>query len=202
MSVLQNRLKQKIKNITSYAHIGMRKWKSLLAIFVSFWLWQLIRIPFPELEVHPIYMYIYGLLEIRDSSQKTVQLGGSRIKANVCAFLVGIPLMLILDLLKNCAPEGWIHIAIELLFIMIGVIITITVAQKLGCDTFCGVAAIIYIILIVSHCDEGRYIYCLLRAAQTVMAVLIAWILNVKLFPYPRKQKQDKESHDSKNENN
>ena len=191
MSVLANSLKLKIKHIASYTHIGMRKWKSVFAIFISFWLWQLIRLVFPDLEVHPTYMYIYSLIEIRDSSEKTVEFSGRRIKANVSGFLVGLPLLAIMDLLK--VPEGWIHIAIQLLFIIIGTIITITVAQKMGCKTFCGIAAIIYIILFVSHCDDGRYIYCLLRASQTLLAILIAWILNVKLFPYPHKQKYAEE---------
>lgn len=181
----------KIKDITSVPHIGMRKWKSVFAIFLSFLLWQLIRLVFPELEVHPIYMYIYSFLEIRDSSEKTVEFGGKRIKANLCAILAGMPLMLIMDLFKYYTPEGWIHIAAELLLILIGVLITVTIAQKIGCDNFCGVAAIIYIILIVSHCEKSGYILCLLRASQTLMAVFIAWIINVKLLPYPRKQNDE-----------
>ena len=191
MSVRTNNLKLKIKHIASDTHIGMRKWKSVLAIFISFWLWQLIRLVFPDLEVHPIYMYIYGVIEIRDSSEKTVDLSGRRIKANISAFLVGLPLLAIMDVVKSCVPEGWLYTAIEVLFILVGTIITITVAQKMGCKTFCGVAAIIFIILLVSHCDDGRYIYCLLRAFQTVLAVFIAWLLNVKLFPYPGKQEAE-----------
>ena len=80
MSMSENGTKQ------SVTHIGMRKWKSVLAIFISFLLWQLIRLVFPELEVHPIYMYIYSFLEIRDSSEKTVEFSGKRIKANLSAF--------------------------------------------------------------------------------------------------------------------
>ncbi len=200
MAGQRNGLKRSNKQFTSYVHIGMRKWKSVFAIFISFWIWQLIRLAFPGLEVHPIYMYIYSLIEIRDSSEKTVEFGGKRIKANVSAFLVGLPLLIIMDLLKYCTPEGWIYIAIELLFILIGTIITITVAQKMACDNFCGIAAIIYIILLVSHCKDGSYIYFLLRAAQTALAIFIAWLLNVKLFPYPQKQAQEKtECYETRN---
>lgn len=188
-----NMLKSKNKQIFLNTHIGMRKWKSIFAIFISFFLWQLVRLAFPDLEVHPIYMYIYGLLEIRDSSQKTVDLGGRRLRANLTAFLVGLPMLAIMDLLKNYLPEGWIYILMELLFILIGTIITITLAQIMGCKTFCGVAAIIFIILVVSHSNDQRYIYCLLRAAQTVVAVFIAWLLNVKVFPYPGNEKQTEE---------
>lgn len=188
MPEAENGVTHKTNKVFSYMHMGMRKWKSVLAIFISFWLWQLIRLAFPDLEVHPIYMYIYSLVEIRETSEKTVELGGRRIKANISAFLVGLPLLALMDLLKSFTPEGWMIIAIELVFLFAGATITITVAQIMGCKTFCGIAAIIYIILLVSHCDDGRYIYCLLRASQTALAILIAWLLNVKLFPYHGKQ--------------
>ena len=185
----------KIKDFLSHMHIGMRKWKSLLAIFISFWVWQLIRLVFPDLEVHPIYMYIYGLIEIRDTSEKTVDFGSRRLKATLSAFLVGLPLLALVDVVKGFVSAEWAFVAIDLLFVMVGVLIVFAVAQKLGCKTFCGIAAIIYIILLVSHSDDGRYIYCLLRAFQTVLAVGIAWLLNVKLFPYPSKQKQEVETN-------
>ena len=35
-------------------HVGLRKVKSLIAIFAGFWIWQLVRLAFPDLEVHPI----------------------------------------------------------------------------------------------------------------------------------------------------
>ncbi len=183
-----------IKGLISHLHIGMRKCKSLLAILISFGVWQLIRLAFPDLEVHPIYMYIYGLIEIRDTSEKTVDFGSRRLKATLSAFLVGLPLLALVDVIKGFLSPGWSFVAIDLVFILVGVLIVFAVAQKMGCKTFCGIAAIIYIILLVSHSDDGRYIYCLLRALQTVMAVGIAWLLNVKLFPYPSKPKEEGET--------
>ena len=58
-------------------HVGFRKVKSVLAIFVGFWFWQLLRLFFPALEAHPIFIYIYGMIEIRDTSEKTVDFGKS-----------------------------------------------------------------------------------------------------------------------------
>ena len=66
-----------------FPHIGMRKLKSVLAVFVGFWVWQLIRQAAPALELHPIYIYIYGIIEMRDSSEKTVNFGKLRIKATL-----------------------------------------------------------------------------------------------------------------------
>lgn len=70
------------KPLTRYLpHVGKRKLKSVLAVLVGFMLWQAIRLMFPALEIHPIFIYVYGIIEIRDSSVKTVDMGRWRIKA-------------------------------------------------------------------------------------------------------------------------
>lgn len=165
-------------------HVGFRKVKSVLVIFVGFWFWQLMRLFFPALEVHPIFIYIYGMIEIRDSSEKTVDLGKKRIKSTFTALGVGIPCMILLEALKGIAPEGWLHIGLELLILIGGVLLTLEVAEKVGCKAFCGLAAAIFIILIISYTTDRVFLYALLRCVQTIAGVFIAWLLNVKLFPY------------------
>ena len=169
-------------------HVGMRKVKSILAIFVGFWFWQLMRLFFPALEVHPIFIYIYGMIEIRDTSEKTVDFGKKRIKSTFTALGVGIPCMLLLEALKGIAPEGWIHIGLELMVIIGGVLLTLEVAQKVDCKAFCGLAAAIFIVLLVSYTSDRVFVYALLRCVQTIAGVFIAWLLNVKLFPYHGKK--------------
>lgn len=169
-------------------HVGFRKIKSVLAIFVGFWFWQLLRLFFPGLEVHPIFIYIYGMIEIRDSSEKTVDLGKKRIKATFTALGVGIPLMALLELMKGVAPEGWLHVGLELTLVIVGVLLTLEVAQKVGCQTFCGLSAAIFIVLLVSYTTDEVFIYAILRCVQTITGVLIAWLLNVKIFPYHGKK--------------
>lgn len=165
-------------------HVGFRKIKSVLAIFVGFWFWQLLRVFFPALEVHPIFIYIYGMIEIRDSSEKTVDLGKTRIKSTFTALGVGIPSMVLLELLKGIAPDGWIHVGLELVILIGGVLLTLEVAQKVGCKTFCGLAAAIFIVLLVSYTTDEVFLYAILRCVQTIAGVFIAWLLNVKIFPY------------------
>ncbi len=174
-----------------FLHIGMRKVKSLLAVLASFFLWQLVRLPFPGLEVHPIYMYIYSLIEVRDTSEKTVSFGKRRIKATFVAFSVGLPTLALTEILQAQLSLPWAHEAVEIGLILLGVLLSISLAQKVGCQNFCGLAAAIFIILVVSHGDDERYIYCVLRAAQTIAGVLVAWLINVKLLPYPRKPKEE-----------
>ena len=169
-------------------HVGFRKVKSVLAIFIGFWFWQLMRLFFPALEVHPIFIYIYGMIEIRDSSEKTVDLGKKRIKSTFTALGVGIPCMILLEALKGIAPEGWLHIGLELLILIGGVLLTLEVAEKVGCKAFCGLAAAIFIILIISYTTDRVFLYALLRCVQTIAGVFIAWLLNVKIFPYHGKK--------------
>lgn len=173
----------------SLPHIGMRKVKSLIAIFIGFWVWQVVRIFFPDLEVHPIYMYMYGILEMRDSSEKTLDMGKKRIKGTFIALLVGLPALALAELLKSQTDITAVHRAIELSLIIIGVLLCLTIAEHAGCGAMCGLAAGIYIVLSVSHANDERYIYAVLRVFQTLSGVFIAWLLNVKIFPYPRKQK-------------
>ena len=168
-------------------HIGLRKVKSILAIFVGFWLWQLVRLAFPDLEVHPIYIYIYSMIEIRDSSNKTVDLGSRRIKATFTAMGIGLPILALAEFLKDLPffAVSWARIGLDLALLLFGVLLTLLIAEKVGCKTFCGLAAAIFIILLISHADGERYFYCILRAGQTLVGVFIAWLINVKLLPYP-----------------
>jgi len=173
-------------------NIGMRKFKSILSVFIGFLVWQGIRIFFPGLEVHPIYIYIYGIIEIRDSSEKTIDFGKKRIKATFLALGVGLPILYLHNYLQSFIEKEWLSLTVEVAILLLGVVITITLAELAKCKTFCGIAAIIFIILFVAHSDSDPVIYSVLRAMQTIMGVFIAWIVNVKLFPYPNKPKNQK----------
>ena len=87
-------------------HIGMRKIKSVLAVFVAFWIWQPVRLFFPDMEIHPLFIYIYALIEIRDSSEKTVNLGKERIKATFVALGIGLPMIALSDILKRYSEQA------------------------------------------------------------------------------------------------
>ena len=129
-------------------HVGKLKVKSILALLAAFLLWQPFRLLFPELEIHPVFIYIYALLEIRDNSAKTINMGKVRIKATFIALALGLPALALRD------------------------------------ELF-GFAAVVFIILLVS--DSNRYVDATLRALQTILGVFIAWVINVRLFPYPGK---------------
>lgn len=173
-------------------HIGMRKAKSLMAIFVGFWIWQAIRLFIPSLEVHPLYIYIYGVIEMRDSSKKTVDMGRDRIKATFVAIGVGLPFLFLGRWLTDIADPGWLDISIDLFLLLSGTLLTLILAEKANCHTLCGLCAAIFIIFMLTQKDGEPLYYSFFRASQTIIGVFVAWLLNVKLFPYPGKPKPEK----------
>lgn len=182
------------KNNKLVPHVGKRKLKSLLSLFVGFWVWQLIRLFLPALEVHPLYIYIYCILEIRDSSEKTVSFGKRRLKATFTALTIGLLFVLLGTYLKSLTKLAFLHVAIELGLILLGALVVMCATELLGCKNFCGLGTVVFIILMVCHADDESLLYAILRASQTVIGVFIAWVINVKLFPYPKKEDKTEES--------
>lgn len=169
-----------------YPHIGMRKVKSILAIFAGFCLWQTLRLFLPELEVHPIFIYIYGMIEIRESSAKTMDYGKMRIMATFTAIVIGLPVMFLYDWVKPLLAQS-LHTWLEIGILAAGALLVLCVAEWVKCRVYCGLAAAIYMILMISHFESSMYLYSIMRAFQTIIGVSIAWFINVKLLPYPPK---------------
>ena len=170
-----------------HPHIGMRKIKSILAIFVGFCLWQTLRLFLPELEVHPIFIYIYGMIEIRETSEKTKDYGRMRIMATFTAIGLGLPIMLLTDWISPALSEPWMKTGVEITVLILGALQVLWVAELVKCRVYCGLAAAIYMILMISHFESSMYLYSIMRAFQTIIGVSIAWFINVKLLPYPPK---------------
>lgn len=173
-------------------HVGLRKLKSILALFVGFWIWQAVRLIFPSLEVHPLYIYVYGVIEIRDSSQKTVDMGRDRIKATFVAIGVGLPCLFLVRWLTGLAEPAWLDIGVDFSVILLGTLLTLILAEKTKCHAYCGLCAAIFIILMLTQKEGEPLYYSVLRASQTIIGVFVAWLINVKLFPYPKKPKPEK----------
>ena len=110
-----------------HPHIGMRKIKSILAIFVGFCLWQTLRLFLPELEVHPIFIYIYGMIEIRETSAKTMDYGKMRIIATITAIVIGLPVMFLYDWGKPLLAQSF-HIWLEIGILILGALLVLIVA--------------------------------------------------------------------------
>lgn len=160
-------------------HIGMRKIKSLIALVLTFIIWQMIRIFFPMLEMHPVFAYIYSVIEIRDTAQKTKKFSKLRIKATLVGLVVGLVFItLSVFMASKIDNEIW-RLLTELLLILLATLISLLIAENTKCENFCGIAAIIAIICMVSHNEEDIYLYAIMRVIQTLIGIFSALLINV-----------------------
>ena len=159
-------------------HIGMRKIKSVLALFISFVFWQGLRVFFPILETHPIFAYVYSIIEMRESPEKTKDAGKLRLLATVIGLAVGLVFVFCSVHVNALFEKETVCAFFELVFIMAAALFALIVAEISGCKEFCGAAAIISVICMVSHDKESVLLYAVMRALQTVIGVLAAILVN------------------------
>lgn len=160
-------------------HIGMRKIKSLIALVGTFIIWQLIRVFLPMLEAHPVFAYIYSVIEIRETADKTKKFGKLRIKATFIGLIVGLVFItLSVFVASKINAEMW-RVLTELLFILLATLVSLVAAENAKCENFCGIAAIITVICMVSHNEEDIYLYAIMRVVQTLIGVFSALLVNV-----------------------
>lgn len=159
-------------------HIGMRKIKSILAVILSFFIWQGIRCFLPMLETHPIFAYVYSIIELRENLQKTKDTGKLRVLATVIGLVIGLVFVVCSEYLVSLLQIEMLCAFLELVFILLAALCALTVAELLGCKDFCGAAAIITVICMVSHSEESVYLYAAMRAVQTLIGVFSAILIN------------------------
>lgn len=170
--------------------IGMRKIKSLLAVTMSFAIWQVVRIWFPQLEVHPLFGYVYSVIEMRDSAEKTRQFGKRRIKATLLGLAVGLSALPLSVRYGAYAGVGLRYPLTDMVIILTGILIALWLAELFKCENLCGIAAVVFVICLVRdrNAAVNIYLYAVLRVCQTLLGVFSAWLVNVHIFPYPGKE--------------
>ena len=107
-----------------------------------------------------------------------------RIMATFTAIAIGLPVMLLYDWVKPLLAQS-LYVWLEIGILILGALLVLIVAEAVKCRVYCGLAAAIYMILMISHFESSMYLYSIMRAFQTIIGVSIAWFINVKLLPYP-----------------
>ena len=183
-------------NTPLHLHIGMRKIKTLLTILIGFLFWQIPRLFFPALEVHPLFTYAYGILEIRDTSEHTKTFSVQRLKANFAAFSTALLLMPLRVFIHNRFADT-VLVFLDLGLILLAALISLSIVERLRCGGMTGLSAVYCIIMLIFFNGDDPYMYALMRACQTVMGVAVAYLVNVVLLPYPtRKQKKEMQKNE------
>ncbi len=167
---------------------GMRKTKSLIAMTICFCVWQVIRIFLPELETNPIYAYIYAIIEMRNSIETEKATSLERIKTNVIGFSVAFAAIALRSFLWQIPDIKQHNVVVEFVIIIIGVLLTINVAELVKCKTLCAIAAMTFIICFWQTASSP-YLYAFLRFVQTLIGIGAAFAVNLLIYP-PDKTKQ------------
>ena len=175
-------------------HIGMRKVKSVCAVGLSFIVWQLIRIALPALEIHPVFAYIYAITDMKETVMETKDSAKLRIKATFIGLIMGLLFIGISSMVTQYIPEGVWFVLAELGVILLMVLCTLCIAELCNCKNFCGIAAIIAVICLVSHSGGDKYLYAITRVVQTLIGVCSAAVINTIL------KRKTTNSEDTQNE--
>lgn len=170
--------------------VGMRKIKSLVAVALAFAIWQVVRIWFPQLEVHPLFGYVYSIIEMRDSAEKTQQFSKRRIKATLLGLAVGMSALPLSVRFGAYAGDGLGYALVDVAIILVGILLTLWLAELLKCENFCGIAAVIFVICLVRdrNAAVNIYLYAILRVCQTLLGIFTAWVVNARIWPYHGKE--------------
>ncbi len=160
-------------------HIGMRKIKSLLSVTTAFLIWQIVRIFLPVLEAHPVFAYIYAIVEMRESAEKTKNFGKLRIIATMVGLVVGLVFVAASHFLTSGISHELQKTIVEFLLVLLATLCSLCIAEMVNCKNFCGIAAIITVICMISHNEENIYLYAVMRVVQTLIGIVSAMIINV-----------------------
>lgn len=164
--------------MSSKIHIGMRKVKSLLSVSVAFVIWQIIRLFLPMLEAHPVFAYIYAIVEMRESAEKTKNFGKLRIIATLTGLVVGLIFVAISLFVTSNITGEFLKTLIEFILVLVATLCSLCLAEVVHCKNFCGIAAIITVICMISHNEENVYLYAVMRVVQTLIGIGSAMLIN------------------------
>ena len=153
-----------LKEFLSSFKLGKRKLKSVLAVFIVFSIWQLLRLWQPMLEVHPVFGYYYAVIEMRKTSEHTVRSGRSRLIGTIIGASLAFLFLFIGLQLKALTDVKTVRIIIEISLVLIGIPLAISLARAAKCGSMCSVAATVFIACVISHSDSGVYRYAAFRA--------------------------------------
>lgn len=166
-----------------FPKIGMRKVKSALALLLAFLVWQLIRIGLPWLDLHPGFAYMYAVIEMRADIETTMKNGFARIKATIIGLIFGLIAIYIFENMGVLFSSELLRISAEAVIMGIGVIITIGVSQMADCQPLCAIGAVVFLVCVLWHVDADRYLYAIIRTAQTLLGIMAAFLINYYIKP-------------------
>lgn len=164
--------------------IGMRNIKTAISVLFCFLVWQAVRLVISNLELHPLYAYISAVLAMRDTTENSLAYGRARIKGTIIGSVVALTIISASIGVNSYVYSDALKLGTDVFFLMLGLIFTLYAANALKCGGLCGIAAAVFLVCMIRHNSENRYIYALLRTVETIIGIGVSLAVNSLIFPY------------------
>lgn len=146
-----------------HRHIGLRTIKTGIAVTLAVFIAYLLKLKYP------FFVGITTIISMDKTVVNTFKLGRNRIYGTILGAIIGT----IMALIEPGNP----------LLCGLGVILLITICNKLGIQSGISVGGIV-ILAIMVHTKENIYLYAINRTLDTFIGASIAFIVNISIFPY------------------
>lgn len=148
-------------------HIGMRIWKTVIAVFLCAVLGMI-------LDIHPFYSMIAAILCMQATTVESVKKGVIRCIGTFIGGLVAVIILLIIDF-TPLVPFSLLYYV--LISLCIAPVIYLTVMINRESSAF--IACVVFLSIVLSHFEsENHYWFAVQRMLETIAGIIIALVIN------------------------
>ncbi len=148
-------------------HIGMRIWKTVIAVFLCAVLGLIF-------DIHPFYSMIAAILCMQATTSESVKKGVIRCIGTFIGGLAAVIILLIIDF-TPLVPFSLLYYV--LISLCIAPVIYLTVMINRESSAF--IACVVFLSIVLSHFDtENHYFFALQRMLETIAGIIIALVIN------------------------
>ena len=171
-------------------HIGMRIWKTVIAVFICAVLGMI-------LNIHPFYSMIAAVLCMQVNTSESIKKGIIRC---IGTFIGGFTAVLILMIIDFTPLKPFSMLYYVIISLCIAPIIYATVLLNRESSAF--ISCVVFLSIVLSHFEaENHYLFALQRVLETIAGILTAVIVN-RFIKNPDKKPDKLNGKESdKNEN-
>ncbi|MGN1480991.1 FUSC family protein [Porcipelethomonas sp.] len=171
-------------------HIGMRIWKTVIAVFICAVLGMIF-------DIHPFYSMIAAILCMQANTSESIKKGVIRC---IGTFIGGFAAVLILLIIDFTPLKPFSVLYYVIISLCIAPIIYSTVLLNRESSAF--ISCVVFLSIVLSHFDaQNHYLFALQRVLETITGIVTAIIVN-KFIKNPDKQTDKSDGKESdENEN-
>lgn len=158
-------------------HIGMRIWKTVIAVFICAVLGMI-------LDIHPFYSMIAAVLCMQVNTSESIKKGVIRCIGTFIGGLMAVIILLVIDFTPLVPFSLPYYVLISL---CIAPVIYLTVLLNRESSAF--IACVVFLSIVLSHFDtENHYLFALQRMMETIAGIAVAVIINKVIRNQDRKE--------------